>query len=355
MSDLNELCYIWGTGSLCERYLALQPKAESLTTAYVDSSRSGEFRGKTLLTPSQLPVSEQVNIIICSTYYSEIAEQCLSLGFTTPQITVVLPRNLQAVALADMFKFAEQAYYHLPWTQQMDQIQSALSNDIMFPDVYKALTKAVAYCFVGSVAGDLAEFGTCSGYSASLIAHVLDYYTQHLAEHEDRHGSGSRQLHLFDSFQGFPKATEQADLDAPHVASGAWGEGTAKGLSEAQLRQLCQHFLPEQRIQTYAGWYKDTLSDIAPDTRFAFVHMDCDLYESTYQVLDYLLANKHLSQGATLMFDNWFCNQASPEFCEQKAWRDICAQYDIQYTDIGMYACVGNRFIIHSYQPRTPS
>jgi len=84
-----------------------------------------------------------------------------------------------------------------------------------------------------------------------MIAKAINYYTKFLALHEKKHNQLDRQLHLFDSFEGFPKAILEPDIKSPHVTSGVWAEGTAKGLSDIQLLNLCSNFMPKDQIQIF--------------------------------------------------------------------------------------------------------
>lgn len=342
---------IWGTGSLAQRYLDVTQTSHEIT-CFIDSNKTGVFNDKPVITPDFLIEQNVSHLIICSTFINEIVTQCRALGVNTSTISIVLSRSLQLVSFTDFIQLDDENYYYLPWRALEETLAPSLSSDIVFPDVYKEIAKSVAYVFIASVDGDFAEFGTCSGYSSSLIARTVDYYSKHLSSHEEMHNISPRNLCLFDSFQGFPASTKEADLTSPHVASGAWGEGTAKGLSAKELKQLCSQFLEQERIAIYEGWYKDTLSTIEPSRKFGFVHLDCDLYESTYDVLYHLFSHGHLSEGAKLMFDNWYCNKASKSFGEQKAWQDIIAQFDIECTHVGMYAAVGHKIIIHSYSKK---
>lgn len=342
---------IWGTGSLAQRYLdATQTNHE--ITCFIDSNKTGVFNDKPVITPDTLIEQNVSHLIICSTFINEIVPTCFELGFEKEQIDVVQPRSLDLIALTRYADVKGVGLYYLPWKAQQNQIDLSLNSDIVFPDVYKEIAKSIAYVHISAVEGDFAEFGTCTGYTASLIAHSMKYYSNYLSDFHAQHDISPRNLCLFDSFQGFPASTKEADLASPHVASGAWGEGTAKGLSANELKQLCSQFLEQERIAIYEGWYKDTLSTIEPSRKFGFVHLDCDLYESTYDVLYHLFSHGHLSEGAKLMFDNWYCNKASKSFGEQKAWQDIIAQFDIECTHVGMYAAVGHKIIIHSYSKK---
>lgn len=339
---------IWGTGELCDRFWnEFTDKAR--VSMFVDSNRTGKKKGLPVIKAKELNNKAIEKLFICSSWFEEIAIDCKELGILKETIFVVMPRSLEVVPLTDFESFSDGKLYYLPWKSQIKDINLSLSSDIVHPDVYKDITKSVSYCFISSVDGDFAEFGTCTGYTASLIAYAINFYSQRLQKHEQAHNILKRELCLFDSFEGFPEATLPEDMNSPHVASGMWGAGTAKGLDARQLENLVQGYLPSEQINIYEGWYKDTLSTIGKDKRFAFVHMDCDLYESTIDVLRYLFSNEHVSQGAMLLFDNWYCNKASADFAERRAWLTLNDEFEINFSELGMYACVGHRLIIHSY------
>ena len=51
----------------------------------------------------------------------------------------------------------------------------------------------------------------------------------------------------------------------------------------------------------------------------AIVHLDCDLYISTKQVLDGLDRHGVMQDGTVLMFDDWNCHRANPAFGQRGA------------------------------------
>jgi len=347
---------VWGTGVSAERFYQSVGKRYQIE-AFIDSKKTGEIFGKQIIFAEQgIDLSFQY-LVICSSFFSQIIPKAVKIGYKEENIFIYNQLDNKLLALSEFVVVSNKDdscdFLYVPWLGLKAEWEPSLSNDIVFPDAYKELVKSVAYVFISSVEGDFAEFGTCSGYSSSIIAKAINYYVKSLAYHEEKHKMHCRQLHLFDSFEGFPKATLPPDLQSPHVMSSVWGEGTAKGLNDIQLLSLCGSFLPKDRIKVYKGWYKDTLNSISDNIKFAFVHMDCDLYESTYDVLYYLLDKQLLSEGATILFDNWFCNKASKQYGEQKAWRDICEKFDIEYSNLGLYACVGNKIIIHGYKKIT--
>lgn len=212
-----------------------------------------------------------------------------------------------------------------------------------------ALCMATDYVFASGVPGDLVEFGCYYGSTAEVLAKALAMMELHYQANEARHGIDQRKLWVFDSFEGFPEATYPEDAAAPHIQAGIWKAGEPKGGTPESVKALCTRFLSPDRVNIVAGWYKDTLSQISKGTRFALVHVDCDYYESTSQVLDHLVGNDMLSDGCTILFDDWWCNRGSPRYGEQRAWGEVTYKYrgDYQFSEWGSYGIQGKRFIVH--------
>ena len=204
-------------------------------------------------------------------------------------------------------------------------------------EIRNSLLLSVTYIHGAAVVGDVAEFGTMSGRTATILAQAIK---QH---------NSSRRLMLFDSFEGLPTSTSAVDSCSPHVRSGVWSSGTCKGLTSQQLRDKCAEHLPNTQIEIHEGWFADTLRKLHGDTRFALIHIDSDLYKSAVDVLDYCFANRTISRGAAVHFDDWDCNQADPRFGERLAWRVMVDKFAVNFTDCGQYGWGSRKFIVHSY------
>src|SRR5579863_4153609 len=199
---------------------------------------------------------------------------------------------------------------------------------------------AVQYVNDCSVEGDIAEFGCMTGRTATVISGALASF------------KSKKKLHLFDSFEGLPKTSGGVDSGSIHVQRGDWAPGTCKGISPTALKKKCRRYLGGDQLFIYEGWFSETMPTIPPSTVFAMLHVDCDLYQSTMDVLDYLFSHKMVARGAIILFDDWNCNWASNEQGERKAWRELVAKYAIDAEDSGAYACFGHKFIIHTYVGR---
>lgn len=224
----------------------------------------------------------------------------------------------------------------ITWEQQSRDGNRTLS----YQAIADNLLFAVEYVVEGVVEGDIAEFGCMTGRTANVIAAAMSSFRT------------DKKLHLFDSFEGLPKATSGTDLSSIHVKDGTWGPGTCKGISPTTLRKQCMNYLQSEQINIYEGWFSDTLPKIPPATKFSMLHLDCDLYQSAIDSLDYLFKQKLVAKGAIVLFDDWFCNHSSNDHGERKAWQESATKYQIQAEESGAYGWAGKKFIVHDYVSR---
>lgn len=134
------------------------------------------------------------------------------------------------------------------------------------------------------VDGSIVEFGVFNGY-----------WLNKLMSHMDEKNS-FRQVFGFDSFQGLPKPS--ADYDFP-----AWQEGMYRANFDEVAKSLRLGERPH--LTLVPGWFSETLHRPPASTirNIAYARIDCDLYEPTVEVLQYL--TDRLVDGAILFFDDW--------------------------------------------------
>jgi len=206
----------------------------------------------------------------------------------------------------------------------------------------EGLQEAVYYCCGSAVEGDLVEFGTMTGFTARAIGAAM------LAV-ERQYALPQRHLHLYDSFVGLPEPESSPDTDSPHVKLGHWAAGGCMVLNKEQLHEAMVEVLDVDRFNIVEGWYAESVPKIAEDQLFGFLHVDCDLYQSTIDCLDPLFSRGQISKGAVICFDDWNCNRAGNEFGERRAFIELTEKYNIVSEQWGSYTWSGGRFIIHGY------
>lgn len=149
----------------------------------------------------------------------------------------------------------------------------------------------------------------------------------------------------FDSFEGLP---ESGGIDRD------FGQ-FEKGEYNATLQQFTSHIKKQLGDQpkdliVVPGWFEKTLT---PEIKRKFemksaaiVWIDCDLYESTIPVLDFV--TDLLVDGTIIVFDDWFFFKGNPNRGEQKAFREWLAKHpEIKASEYHKYFWHGNSFIVH--------
>ena len=175
---------------------------------------------------------------------------------------------------------------------------------------WDVVDKLADYLVGSEVAGDYMEFGVFEG-------NTFQYSVRNLAPLFPE-----MRFIAFDSFEGLPTPTGKDVLPNDYTSGFHRGQFTCS--DESFLARLHRAGVPTERVELVKGWFDQTLlPDKMPDVRFAqaaAAWIDCDLYESTVPVLNFLAPR--LSTGSVLLFDDWRCFRNLPDYGEQLACRE---------------------------------
>lgn len=165
--------------------------------------------------------------------------------------------------------------------------------------------------------GERAECGVFSGASALLMCRAAGMRRQ------DFDGRG---LHLVDSFAGI---SEPADEDLIPVREKGGDivriAGFGKGALASPLDIVKRTLKDYPGVKLHAGWIPDVFAQL-PESPWAFIHIDVDLYEPTLACLEYFYPR--LTAGGVIVCDDY----GAPLFPgAHRAWDYFCAQYDVPY------------------------
>lgn len=162
--------------------------------------------------------------------------------------------------------------------------------------------------------GDYLEFGVYRGLSFL-----------HAYELAKKNQLDFMRFYAFDSFEGLP-----ADIDAAEKKYNHFYEGQY-ACSEEEFRGILAKAgvdLNWGRVTIVPGFYDQILTDELkkrlPIKRASVVWIDCDLYESTVPVLDFV--TDYITTGSFLVFDDWFSFGADPSAGEMRATNEWLAQ-----------------------------
>jgi len=86
-----------------------------------------------------------------------------------------------------------------------------------------------------------------------------------------------------------------------------------------------------ENVKLIKGWFKDTLPIFLKSNKnkICFIHIDCDTYESTKEVLN-IISSKKLTSGTLILFDEYlsYIGWRQGEF---KAWQEFTKENKIKY------------------------
>lgn len=188
------------------------------------------------------------------------------------------------------------------------------------------LGKAAQYTAAEKIEGSYFEFGVFQGHSFITAYECLSRVFRNSVAVSDFNTPEDRaiadsiwrqmQFYAFDSFAGLP-APKGKDRESRDFTAGKFSAP-----KDLFLRNLAEAGVPRERVQVIEGWYDQVLKPgvVPVETKAAIVHIDCDYYESAKTVLNFI--TPHLTDGAVLIFDDWFRYHGNPNFGEQSAFRE---------------------------------
>lgn len=170
----------------------------------------------------------------------------------------------------------------------------------LFPDKFALLAEALEQAAPAD--GELlCEFGVWQGNTINAIADRIP-----------------GKIYGFDSFEGLPEK---------------WRDNLDRGAFRVEA-------LPEVRrnVELIKGWFSDTLPAFLREHPgdVCFVHIDCDLYSSTRDVLSHL--GSRFRHGTVLVFDEFF-NYPGWKEHEHKAFKEFLGESGFRAEYIGYVHC----------------
>lgn len=128
------------------------------------------------------------------------------------------------------------------------------------------------------------------------------------------------EMHLygFDSFEGLPVFDKESE-ESKVFYSGQYA------CSQEEFRKIMNSWrVSPERYTLIPGFFDQSLSsdyvDNLPLKKCSIAFIDCDLYESTVPVLEFL--GQYLSNGSILIFDDWFSFAGNPNAGQIRAVRE---------------------------------
>lgn len=174
---------------------------------------------------------------------------------------------------------------------------------------YFGIEQVAEYLIGAQIPGDYCEFGVWQG---TTFSHAFRTMAPHFPD---------MRFVAFDSFEGLPRPK---GIDAAGGYSSHFYERQFACSHQDFLRNLRRSGVDLARVRTVEGWFSDTLQRSTAEQHgvdeISVAWIDCDLYESTVPVLEYLTGR--LRVGSVVAFDDWRCFRNLPEYGQQRAVRE---------------------------------
>ena len=187
---------------------------------------------------------------------------------------------------------------------------------------WNSLECAHEFSIANNIVGDYLEFGCFKGNS---LIHSYKYYHEQFDRYRGiQLGQGGektefteheRRFIVFDSFEGLPPHEED---DVPYHWKGAGVMACSLDRVKANLQNAG---IDPEEFEFVQGYYEDSLTPGLVEEiglkKAAVINIDCDLYESTVTVMNFL--EPLLQDGTVIYFDDWFYYRGHPRKGEQGA------------------------------------
>jgi len=168
-----------------------------------------------------------------------------------------------------------------PWFEDWFQVIYGKVRDRTLLEEHRCyiIYEFCRYCL--HLEGDFAECGVYKGGSALLIGETLLNSSVR-----------DKQVHLFDTFTGMPAMANQDPSGA--VKEGRFGDTSLNGVKE---------YLQEVPFVVFhPGLIPETFQPVK-DRKFAFVHIDIDLYQTHIDCCDFFY--ERVTKGGVMVFDDY--------------------------------------------------
>lgn len=326
---------IWGIGAVGKEYIAQLKASNYCNVICIVDKSSGlkEYEGMSIKRPEEL----ETELFFCDKFVisivneesaKEIKEFLLERGVVENNIIhkhIVF--RLVDECVNDALEDEKNDFFKSPYFKLQEMMQKRYASVIELPQFIQNKEREKEYNFLrkrfserrlypnsldgvrllffwqnlekilSTVEGDVAELGVYLGDTACVLAEFCKRY--------------SRRLYLFDTFEGF-HSDDLKDIDT---------DKSKISFSDTSLEEVKERIGLEEVTHYKVGYFPETFDEEAANTKYAFVHIDCDLYKPIKAGL--VLFSRYLCDGGMIVVHDYAsgfwegATQAVDEFCEE--------------------------------------
>src|SRR3990167_1424317 len=165
--------------------------------------------------------------------------------------------------------------------------------------------------------GNLIEFGVYVGRTMEILVKTAEQLNKPFKE-----------IWGFDSWKGLPEDDPNV-VRCPEWQKGVFNVVKDKNLSGPEEAISNVKKLFNRKINLISGFFEQSLTEELgqklTDTA-SYIHVDCDIYLSAYQCLDWIFKHKICKQNCLIRFDDWHY-WLEKKGGEPLAWEQIINKY----------------------------
>ncbi len=192
------------------------------------------------------------------------------------------------------FIYAEEDTSVDPRARERGEVWPAVGHTMIGRDRLRNIHFCLKKIIKDKVPGDCVEAGVWRGGATILMRAILK-----------AHGETQRKVWAIDSFDGFPNPNPEK---YPADAGSSYNQYRELIASLDQVQKnFSRYGLLDKQVYFLKGFFSDTLP-YAPIGPIALLRLDCDLYQSTMEALDYLYPK--LSAGGYIIVDDFGTSKA---------------------------------------------
>lgn len=289
--------FVWGLGIKFSLLLDRVFKIDDVT-GFIDNKRAGEcYLNRMVYLPGEIADMEYDAIIVANNSTEEIYRQCRELNINLDKV-IFLYKNYTFNLLNDTSKLEEELFgvkysnylknkYHIVNSPTIDEasfdILEEYCDDKMFRDDYirvRTMLIAANTIIKRKIPGEVAELGVFRGDFAKNINKAFP----------------KKKLYLFDTFQSFNPS--EAELEKTRDTC---NDAYVDAFKDTDIQMVMDKMKYPDNIVVKQGLFPQSLNGL--EESFAFVSIDVDLEQSTYDGLSYFYPR--LSSGGYIFIHDY--------------------------------------------------
>lgn len=217
----------------------------------------------------------------------------------------------------EYFRFIEQNKAYDLYSDALNKITP--KNELPDNDIYKelrffSLMQLIKRALESNLEGNIAECGCFRGHSSYIISSYI------------KDINPRKEFFIFDSFAGL--SNKDLDLDRPAYEQSDEEMKLETGRFSCALEEVQKNLSEFNFVKYFKGYVPERFEEVSGH-KFCFVHIDVDLYQPTYDALDFFFPRlvkdgiividdygSSLYKGATTAVDDFLLKNTCSTFYE---------------------------------------